>query len=143
MGTNSKIKSRPPELQDIAGAALIEIVLTITILGVALPAGWALLSRGYVLYAQNSLRQQAVVIAQKHLEQVWAYREENPYWYKTLANQLDQPVKEGQFRVVYDIRAVYRGRAAIKMWRVRVQVSHPQLPEPVILEMFMSRYVRQ
>ncbi len=126
-----------------AGATLLEVVVTITILGVALPAGFALLSNAYVQYTESRVQQQAFSVAQKYAEALWAYRNKNVYWYQEIENQFNHPVQEGKFTVSYHVRKERRGKARVWIWKIDVVVSHPELRKPVVLTVFWTRYVGQ
>ncbi len=126
-----------------AGAALLEVVVAITILGVILPAGLVVLSNGYRQYTQTTLESRALQIAQQRLEMVRAYRDARPFWYRTIRQDFGTPENEGKFRIEYDIRTVRKGQAHIPMWRVRVTVTHPDLSGAITLTNYFSRYIAQ
>jgi len=126
-----------------AGAALLEVVVAITILGIILPAGLVVLSNSYRQYTQTALENRALQIAQQRLEMVRAYRDTRPFWYRTIRQDFAASENEGRFRIEYDIQTVRKGQANIQMWRVRVTVTHPDLSGTVTLTNYFSRYIAQ
>ncbi len=126
-----------------AGATLLEVVVAITILGVALPAGVLILNNSFRQYTEHALQEQALRLAQQELERVKAYRDANVYWYKTIEGAFQQPRVQGKFEIYFEVRKTTMGNRRIPMWRVGVTVRHPQLEQPVRLTLYLSQYVAQ
>ncbi len=126
-----------------AGATLLEVVVAITILGVALPAGVVLLNNSFQHYTQHQLQEQALRIAQQEIEEIKAYRDAHVFWYRTIKNAYGIPHMQGKFQIRYDIRQRKLGKGSVPMWAVQVWVEHPQLKMPIQLTIYFSQYVAQ
>lgn len=123
------------------GFSLIELVVAITIMGVALPAIFSLYASISARSSQSAVMDQMVALAQNKMEEIIAKKESDWTWYQDPTQfEVTENLPDHYTRSVSVTTVSNWGNAGIDAWQVTVQVGHPQMTNPYQLVTRFSKY---
>jgi prepilin-type N-terminal cleavage/methylation domain-containing protein len=110
------------------GFTLAELVVTIVLLGVALPSTISLIAQLPFKLNQNSIEQNALALAEEKMEEILVWKEHNVLWYKTITSLGTNEVLSGVYQRSVSVNQVSGwGDAGLDAWEIKVVVRHQKL----------------
>ncbi len=123
------------------GATLLEMVVLMTLLGVALPSLLMLMTRSVATHTTTEIQRRAESLAQERLEEILAFKTAHPDWYKTISTFEGKERFTGGYQRI--TRVVYFpawGKAGVPLWQVTVWVHHSRLGTVARFIVYLTRY---
>lgn len=123
------------------GFTLFELIISIILLGFAVPSILSLYSKLSVTSARNKIYDQTVAHAEAKMEEIIAVKEKNWDWYKKVNQFTEEVVLPDNFKRSVKVRKINNwGNVSVQAWEILVAVSHPQLTSPYTLTVRLTQY---
>ena len=111
------------------GFTLIELIVTIVILGIAIPSLISVIALASLNSSKNGVLEKAVTIAEYKMEEFVQYKEANWDWYKNLNYfQSTESLDDGYTREATVKGISGWGNAGVDAYEISVTVTHSLLP---------------
>ncbi len=123
------------------GLSLIEIVVSIIILGVALPVLISVYGSVSTKAVQSRVIEKLVAYSQDKMEEIVGYKETHWDWYKNPQQfAVSENLANNYHRTVTVQQITNWGGALVNAWEVTVLVTHPQFPNGYKLTTRFTKY---
>jgi prepilin-type N-terminal cleavage/methylation domain-containing protein len=123
------------------GFTLIELVVTIILLGVTLPAIFGLIGQVAFHSSRQAIKDQAVLLAEEKIEEIIGLKESDWDWYKDPTRYEDDEDLADNFSRSVSVSAVSSwGGFNLDAWQIDVVVTHPQLTDGYQLSVRFTTY---
>ncbi|NOX38457.1 MAG: type II secretion system protein [Calditrichaeota bacterium] len=127
--------------QQQRGATLLELIVLITLLGVALPSLLMVMSRTVATHTRTEIQRQAESHAQERIEEILAFKQAHPDWYTTIDRFAGEERLAGGYRRQTTVEYILAwGEANVPLWRVTVTVRYQKLGTVARLTVYLTRY---
>jgi len=131
-------------LRNQHGFTLIEMLVTIVLVGILLPSIFGLLGQVAFHSSRQAIRDQLIMLAEDKLEEVIGRKEANWDWYKDPDQFEETDNPDGNFTRTVTVSDVTNwGSFNLDAWQVTVLVTHPQFPEGYQMSVRLTPYVIQ
>lgn len=136
--------ARKNKINSESGFGLIEIVVSIVILGVALPVLISLYGSVSHKAVQSRFIDDMVTLAQDKMEEIIGYKEHHWDWYKNPQQFVsNENLADNYHRSVTVQQITNWGNASIDAWEVTVKITHPQFPNGYLLSTRFTKYYEE
>lgn len=130
------------QIRDERGLTLMETIVSVVIVGIALPSLFVLIANLSYQTVSNSITNRAVSLANSRMEEIYAIRDENWDWFKD-PGQFNEDVEFDSFRRVTAIQKVNNWvGAGIDAYRVTITVTQEKIPDGYVLTSLLTVYSR-
>ena len=110
------------------GFPLTELLVTIVLLGVALPSTISLIAQLPLKVNQNYIEQKALALAEEKMEEILVWKEQNMFWYKNIINLKKKEILSDAFQRSVSVNPISGwGDAGLDAWEIKVVVIHQKL----------------
>ena len=140
--SNKHKEKRPARfLKSQEGFSLFELIISIALLGFAVPAIFSLYSLLSVTSIKNKIYDQTVAYAESRMEEIIAVKEKNWDWYKRVQQFVEDVELADNFKRSVRVQKINNwGNVSVPAWEIKVAVSHPQLSAPYTLTVRLTQY---
>jgi Tfp pilus assembly protein PilV len=127
-------------IREEQGLTLLEVVVSVIVVGIALPSLFVLMGNLSIQSFQNRIMNQSVNLANNRLEEIRAFKDSNWDWYKSITDFEDTETIDSHTRITEITHYDEWGESKYEAYQVNVNVSHPKLPDGYNLAFFLTLY---
>jgi len=119
----------------------MEVVVTIIIIGIALPSLFILMGNMSYLSIQNRVMTKAVNYSNNRMEQLVAFKSTNSDWYDSIEDFDGTETLDNGYQRITELthHGDWEG-SGFEAYEINVNVNHPQLPNGYNMSFFLTYY---
>lgn len=123
------------------GLTLVELIVVLILVGLIFPTIFSLAGTASVKATKYMYMQEANYLAEEKIEEIVGYKEQHWDWYKHINKFVGlENLNRGFVRSVSVQKLTNWGKAQIDCWEVVVTVTHPQIKNPMVLTIRLTKY---
>ena len=125
------------------GFSLLELIVVLVLVGVALPTFLMILGLLANNHAENEILTRCMTLADSKIEEIFAFKNENPLWFNTIESKAGEETLEGNYtRTTVISEKTNWGDNKEDAYEVSVTVSHPKLPQGYTLTVRLTKFTK-
>ena len=123
------------------GLTLVELIVVLILVGLIFPTIFSLAGTASVKATKYMYMQEANYLAEEKIEEITGYKEQHWDWYKHINKFIGlENLNRGFVRSVSVQKISNWGKARIDCWEAVVTVTHPQIKNPMVLSVRLTKY---
>ncbi|NOG44195.1 MAG: prepilin-type N-terminal cleavage/methylation domain-containing protein [Calditrichaeota bacterium] len=127
-------------IREEQGLTLLEVIVTVIIVGIALPSLFVLIGNLSYQSFQNRVMTQSVNLANNRMEEIQAFKDSRWDWYKSINDYVEIEDVEGYTRTTEVSYHSDWDDSDYEAYQVEVNVSHPKFPNGYNLTTYLTLY---
>ncbi len=127
-------------IREEQGLTLFEVIVTVIIVGIALPSLFVLIGNLSYQSLQNKTMAQAVNLANSRLEEVQAFKDSQWDWYKSINDYVEIENIDDYTRTTEVSYNSEWGESNYEAYQVEVNVSHPKFEAGYTISIYLTLY---
>jgi len=125
------------------GFSLLELIVVLILVGVALPTFLMIMGLLANNHAENEILTRCMTLADSKIEEIFAFKNENPLWFNTIESKAGEETLEGNYtRTTVISEKTNWGDNKEDAYEVSVTVSHPKLPQGYTLTVRLTKFTK-
>ncbi len=125
------------------GFSLLELIVVLILVGVALPTFLMIMGLLANNHAENEILTRCMTLADSKIEEIFAFKNENPLWFNTIESKAGQETLEGNYtRTTVISEKTNWGNNKEDAYEVSVTVAHPKLPQGYTLTVRLTKFTK-